>query len=256
MAATHALLLFISLACSHATPHRVMQVGLYADDGVSGLGPGKLEETFSQRTEFRLVKLTGEDIRQGNLARVHALIMPGGSAIREAASLGPIGRKAIQRFIEHGGCYVGICAGCYLASTEYSWSLGVLPAKVVDRSTWLRSRTLIQIELSPTGQRWLGMGDKPFACVYHNGPVLEPDREARTRLIPLAIFREEVVKRGNPPGEMIGSPAIAAARYGKGWAIGISPHPEQTSHLTDMVPTLIRQAVREKSPSQTATTRR
>ena len=39
------------------------------------------------------------------------------------------------------------------------------------------------------------------------------------------------------------TPAVVAARYGKGWAIGVSPHPEQTDGLKDLVPTAIRWAL-------------
>ena len=37
-------------------------------------------------------------------------------------------RSEVKAFVKDGGCYVGICAGCYLASTGYDWSLDLLPA--------------------------------------------------------------------------------------------------------------------------------
>ena len=50
------------------------------------------------------------------------------------------GRRAILDFIKNGGGYVGICAGVYLASSHYSWSLGILNAKVVDGEHWAGAR--------------------------------------------------------------------------------------------------------------------
>jgi hypothetical protein len=75
---------------------------------------------------------------------------------------------------------------------------------------------------------------------YHNGPVLAEVPGRATRLQPLAYFSTEKVAKGGAKGLMIGSPAIATAQYGKGQVIGISPHPEQTPGLKNLVPAAIR----------------
>lgn len=218
-------------------------VGLYAGEGVGGRGPMMLEKAFAAAPDVRLRPLTAGDVRDGRLADVRAIIMPGGDARREAVGLGPDGRAAVRRFVAGGGCYVGICAGCYLASAEYDWSLGLLPVTVVDRANWERGRATLRLDLTPAGREWFGLGDDRVDCLYHNGPVLRPVPGAGDALVPLAYYREEVVRKGAKPGLMTDTPAAVAARSGRGWAVGISPHPEQTAGLKDLIPAAVRWAL-------------
>jgi hypothetical protein len=224
-------------------PGSPVEIAMYAGDGVTGRGPMMLEKTFAAAADFRLRKLTAAGVRGGKLAEVRAFIVPGGIPRQEAGELLPEGRDAIKRFVAGGGCYVGICAGCYLATSEYEWSLGILPAKVIDRANWERGRATLRLELTAVGRDWFRRTDDRIDCLYHNGPVLRPDSEAKGKLIPLAYFREEIVRRGAKDGLMTDTPAAVAARYEKGWAVGISPHPEQTEGLKDFIPSAIRWAL-------------
>src|SRR5262249_17017320 len=71
--------------------------------------------------------LSGENVqsRPDRLARFDVLIFPGGRAHKQAAALGENARRAVKEFIRSGGGYVGICAGGFLASAQYDWSLGL-----------------------------------------------------------------------------------------------------------------------------------
>ena len=51
----------------------------------------------------------------------------------------------------------------------------------------------------------------------------------------LAMFRSEVAKNNTPAGIMVNSPAIAAGHCGKGRVLFISPHPEQSRGMEDLV---------------------
>jgi|SRR5579883_701889 len=217
-------------------------VGLYADEGVFGRGPAMLEKAFAA-PDFRLRKLTAADVRAGKLAGVRVLIVPGGLPRQEANTLGPDGRAAIKAFVAAGGCYVGICAGCYLATAEYDWSLALLPARIVDRAHWQRGRATLRLDLTAAGRDWFGRREEAVDCLYNNGPVLRPEPAAGDKLVILADYRDEVVCPGAQPGLMMGAPAAVAARYGRGWAIGIGPHPEQTDGLKDLVPAAVRRAL-------------
>jgi glutamine amidotransferase PdxT len=215
-----------------------VEVALFTGDGVRGRGPAMLQQTFADLPDLRLKAITADEIRAGKLADFRVLIHPGGAAARQAAELAPEGREAVRRFVADGGCFVGICAGCYLVTTDYRWSLGLIPAKVLDKPNWERGRATLRLELTAAGRNWFGRADSEFACLYNNGPVLKPD--PNESVIPLAYFREEIVRRGAEAGLMINTPAMVAARYGQGWAIGISPHPEQTDGLKDLIPAAIR----------------
>jgi glutamine amidotransferase-like uncharacterized protein len=218
-------------------------VAMYNGAGVGGNGPKMLEEKFHADTEFRITRLKPEEIRQGKLKDYKVLIVPGGSSKTEGIALGEDGREEIKKFVEGGGVYVGICAGCYLASCNYEWSLHILPAKVVDTANWERGRGNLKLELTKEGKEWTARAENEVTTIYHNGPVLQEKKDEKEKLIPLALYREELTKKGAKEGLMVNTPAIAAARFGKGWAIGVSPHPEQTENLRDMVPSVIRWAM-------------
>jgi glutamine amidotransferase-like uncharacterized protein len=224
-----------------AVPVPPVEVALFAGDGVSGRGPAMLAKTFAETPDLRLTKVTADDIRAGKLAGYRVLIQPGGAAARQAADLAPAGREAVRRFVAGGGCYVGICAGCYLATTDYKWSLGLIPAKVLDKPNWERGRATLRVQLTAAGRDWFGRTEGDIDCLYNNGPVLKIAPAAK--VIPLAYYRDEVVRNGAKYGLMADTPAAVAARYGQGWAVGISPHPEQTTDLKDLIPTAIRRAL-------------
>lgn len=229
---------------------KLIPVAMFLDVGVNGKGPGMLEEHFHQHTPFRIVRLKAADIRAGKLAGFPVLIVPGGSGKLEAKTLQSSGREAIKHFVEQGGVYVGICAGCYLATCHYDWSLHLLPVKVRDADNWERGRAMLTLSLTPQGRQSLGVAADTVKTIYHNGPVLDPLPDAENRLIPLATYKDEITRKGAQEGLMVDTPAIAAAPYGRGWVIGVSPHPEQTAELKSVIPAAIRWALSKVTPEK------
>jgi hypothetical protein len=234
--------LFVFVPIRAKTPPTVA-VAMYADKGAYGNGPGMIEGEFGRTRDLRITKLTADDIRAGKLKDFRVLVVPGGTGGTQGKALGADGRAAVRGFVERGGTFVGICAGCYLASTGYDWSLDLLPARVVDRTNWQRGKGTLPLELTDAGKEWFGRTDDRVKTLYCNGPVLEPITDAAEKLIVLANYRGELVRPGAQSGLMLGSPAVVAARFGRGWAVGISPHPEQTEGLRDLVPSAIRWAL-------------
>jgi len=240
-----ALFFFVGLVAvlpaASAQPPATIPVALYVDGGVSGKGPDMFEATAKASADLTVTRVKAADIRAGKLTGFRVLVMPGGTGGGQAKALEPAGRDAVKQFVKDGGCYVGICAGCYLASTGYDWSLDLLPAKVIDRAHWLRGTGDVKLEFTADAKDWLKVTEPFAACRYANGPILEPLPGAK--LIALAHFREEFVPKGGTAGVMVNTPAVVAARYGKGWVIGVSPHPEQTDGLKGVVPSAIRWAL-------------
>lgn len=242
-------LLAVFLPARAKTPPTVA-VAMYADKGAYGNGPGMIEEEFGRTRDLKLSKLAVEDVRAGKLKDFRVLVVPGGTGGTQGKTLGKDGRAAIQQFVKDGGTFVGICAGCYLASTGYDWSLDLLPAKVIDRANWERGKGTLPLEITAAGKEWFGRTDERVKTIYCNGPVLAPIEDAQTELVVLARYMGELVRPRAEAGLMIGSPAIVAARYGNGWAIGVSPHPEQTDGLRDLVPSAIRWALAHPSKGE------
>ncbi|HEX4610078.1 MAG TPA: BPL-N domain-containing protein [Urbifossiella sp.] len=247
------LLLSAAIPVAAQTPAPVtpvptpVAVAMLVGDGVGGKGPAMLEETLTANG-YAVTRVDAADVRAGKLKGMKVLIVPGGLSRTQATALGRDGREVVKQFVADGGGYVGLCAGCYLASSQYEWSLHLLPVKVVDPANWERGIKPLTVELTPAGRTAFGRKDTEVRVQYHNGPVLEPAGGADGKLIPLAVYREEVTRKGAKEGLMRGTPAAVAGRYGKGWAIGISPHPEQTEGLRDMLPAALRWA-RELPPA-------
>jgi glutamine amidotransferase-like uncharacterized protein len=239
-------------AADEAAPDKPtpIRVGIYRGPGVGGPGPGELEKTLqSAKGRFTTRFLTPEEVRAGVLDQFDLVIFPGGSGSRQAEGLGGDGREVVRRFVENGGGYIGICAGCYLACENYSWSLKILDAKTKSQK-WKRGVKLLDLGLAPDGRDLLGSKESTVSVKYANGPVMEP---AGSPDLPdyttLATFKTETAENDTPKGIQIDSPAILTGVFGKGRVIGISPHPEQTEGLKNFVPRLIEWAVSGTDPT-------
>jgi glutamine amidotransferase-like uncharacterized protein len=216
-------------------PLRVTCLDVYGQ-AERGIGPKNIQRCLGSTGEFTFQTVDGEQIRNKALKEFDVLICPGGSGSRQSKALDEAGRQAVLDFVEQGGGYVGICAGAYLASSHYSWSLGILNAKVVDTAHWARGTGDVKLKLTSEGRKLLGGDRDQLSCYYGQGPLLAPgDRKDLASYQILATYDSEIAKRNAPTGVMIGTTAIAIATYGKGRVVCFSPHPEKTEGLEDFI---------------------
>ena len=117
------------------TAPAALRVAIYTDGGGGQGGTDNVGKCLPAG-DYRWKAVTAEDIRAGVLKDYDVLVQPGGSGSKQAETLKDDGRENIRAFVKNGGGYVGICAGSYLATTDYTWSLGLLNAKVLDRKHW------------------------------------------------------------------------------------------------------------------------
>ncbi len=191
---------------------------------------------------LNVVRLDAKQIREGGLKSVDVLVHPGGSGSGRGRALESDGRTAVREFVRQGGGFLGICAVQYLATNDYSWSLGLIDAKVVDRRHWVRGKGTVSLRLSPQSQRLFRHDDQRMELFYAQGPLLgrhEWDDPTVPNYESLALYDSEIAKNGAPRGVMIGTSAIVRGDYGKGRVICFSPHPE----LTENFEHLLRKAV-------------
>ncbi|HBE97402.1 MAG TPA: hypothetical protein DDW68_09555, partial [Verrucomicrobiales bacterium] len=208
-------------------------VGVYQDIG-SGRSLVDLLETLKKFDNVTVQKLMAADIQAGALADVDVLIHPGGSGGKQGRNLGEAGREKIRRFLHDGGGFIGICAGAYLASADYSWSLDILDAKVIDRKHWARGTGTVVISLSEEG--FLKSDQEELKIFYGQGPLLAPGNKLEIEdYHAVATFKTEIAKNGAPKGVMVGTTAIAQGKFGQGRVVCFSPHPEMTGGLDDLV---------------------
>ncbi len=210
-------------------------VGVYLDTG-AGPSVNDLLRALSKFDQVSVTKLTAEQIRSGGLAGLDILMHPGGSGSKQGLNLEEPGREKIRNFVREGGGFVGICAGAYLASAHYPWSLNLLDAKVIDTKHWNRGIGTVDIELTPTGREILHTTNQKLPIHYGQGPLLAPaNRPEIEDYEEMATFKTEITKNGAPKGVMIGTTAIARGRFGQGRVICFSPHPEMTKGLEPFV---------------------
>lgn len=225
----------IWLNFSWAQSTKPIRVALYSDKGISASSE-QLQKGLNSYSDIQLSLLKAQDIAEGKLSGFDLLIHPGGSGGAQGKTLGEKGREKVREFVKNGGGYLGICAGAYLATCDYEWSLNILDAKVLDRKHWARGYGNVEIKLSSEARKILGVETEKETIYYHQGPLLapasNPDIEDYKNL---ATFESEIAKNGAPSGIMKGTTAIACGTFGKGKVFCFSPHPERTEGLMDHI---------------------
>jgi len=216
-----------------------LRVAVYCDAGtLSDTAPLRLEAIVTSAGGVVAELLSAPAIRAGalGLGSFDVVVFPGGSGHRQAEALGKEGAKAVRAFLRAGGGYVGLCAGAYLATRGYSWSLGIVNVKAVDTRHWRRGKGTVKMELTAAGRAVLAGPTGTFDIPYANGPILAP---AKDKDLPPAIawgcFRTELAENGAPKGVMVGTPAAVAGPFGAGRVVVFSPHPDKAKPLHTMV---------------------
>jgi glutamine amidotransferase-like uncharacterized protein len=220
-------LLLPSMARAEAPLAPLVRVAIYDHTGGAKPTTERLKRFLTESAGFQCRRVTPADIQAGCLRDFDVLIMPGGSARKEAEHLGVRGRDHVRAFVKNGGGYVGICAGSYLATPGYPWSLGLINAQVVDRAHWARGNGTVSLKMTPTGQRALQDDSRQVRIHYAQGPLLAPGHQSDLPAFEsLATYATGIAKHGAPRGVMVGTTAIARAEFGKGRVVCYSPHPE------------------------------
>lgn len=216
-----------------------LRVAIFDGPGVSE-SHGWVEEDLRRVPELHIQRIGVEQITAGLLTGQDVVIFSGGSGGGQGRGLGEEGRNRVREFVAAGGGYVGICAGAYLASADYDWSLNLLDARVLDRRHWARGFGNVELTVSLDAAELLGLPANA-TLYYHQGPLLAP---AGKKDIPdyreWAKFATEVRREGVPGGVMPGTTAIAAGEFGAGRVLAISPHPERTEKWNHVLPAAVR----------------
>jgi putative intracellular protease/amidase len=222
-----------------------IKVAVYDDKGATGKGIPSVEAILGQTADIKVTRLKGADIANGGLQGYDLVMFTGGSGSAEAAGLGEKGREEVRDFVRHGGGYVGICAGAYLACTGFEWGVGVLNAKTVSPK-WRRGQGEVKIDGQAFGEKLADRGIR-----YANGPIIKADvRKDLPEFEVLVTFRSELALNDTPVGVMVNAPAMARSSYGLGRVFTSSPHPEQTTGLEPLVEKAVRWSARSKGPTE------
>ena len=195
-----------------------------------------------------------QEIRRGTLDSFDVVVFAGGMASQQYDALAGDGRRIVRSWVNQGGGFVGLCAGGFLASARpYRWGLDLLDARIVDHDHWARGTGIVELELSPQGERLFKRTAEQSQVKYHygNGPIWAPaDRDDLDDYQPLAWFRSGLGQNGADPQIMVNRPAIIVGRLGQGRVVASSGHAEWTEGIEDFLGHYIEQAAgkRPKPP--------
>lgn len=230
------------------SPDELVLVALYDGGGTGGNGVANVTGQLHPLEKVVLCNVGPSDIASGVLGQFDVTIFPGGSGSGIARAIGKEGCRRVQGFVRGGGGYIGICAGGYLAASNYDWSLGLVDAKTITGKHWLRGRGKVKIELTEEGRRVFGDFTGTLDVDFANGPIVSPaGLDSLPDFKPLAIYRTEQAENGSPAGLQVGTPAILAGECKAGRVISISPHPEATEGLRFFIPRAV-EWVADRSP--------
>ena len=218
---------------------RPIKVGIFDGKGAPGDGINNVINVLKTLPKAQVTRIPGEGMGTTDLRQFDVVVFSGGSSSQQSKSIGKAGLNNVREFVRGGGGYCGICAGAYLACSNFSWSLGILNASTVS-SKWARGRGFMTVEVTPAGRPLLGKVNGLFKVRYANGPIIKPgDRTDVSEYQTVALFRSEIAENDTPVGVMVNSPAQAIGTFGKGRVFISSPHPENTPGLEHVIPRAI-----------------
>lgn len=232
----------LARAISAPQQTRSLRIGVFlrADNAGSTANYQAFVQRASGLPGTTITPVAPEDFSRVDLSVFDVLVFPGGSPASQGRSIGESGRAAIRRYVENGGGYLGICAGAFLATSSYPWSLGILNARIVAPNNWIRGRGEAEVQFSDEGRALLGDYAPAMPMVYINGPILEPmGRSDLPSYTVAAWYRSEIAENNTPRNVMVNSPAFVHSTYGRGRIFAISPHPEVTPGLENIVPRVL-----------------
>ncbi|MCH2180418.1 MAG: succinylglutamate desuccinylase/aspartoacylase family protein [Mariniblastus sp.] len=235
-----------------------IRVGVFDADGA---GPDKIFRVLDAEPTVEGFHIGPEDISVDVLDQFDVLLFPGGSGSKQGKAIGPQRRELVRQFTRDGGGVIGICAGAYLCSSHYDWSLNLMNAKVYNvtveipekgrKSMWYRGGPAdVEVEMSERAGKLLGL-DGQHTIRYQNGPIISPgSSETAPDYEVLASFRSENYLYEVQKGTMTDQPAILRSKFGQGEVIAFSPHFESTQGKESVVVRAIRHVAAPPAETQ------
>ena len=213
-----------------------IKIAIFDGKGAPVGGIETVEHCIRSIPQAIVTRVKAEDWATVDLKPFDVVVFTGGSGSAQAEAIGEAGRHNVREYIRGGGGYLGVCAGAYLACSNFKWGLGILNASTVS-SKWQRGQGFMDIEITEEGRKLLGDVRGTFKVRYHNGPIIQPaGRTDVPAYTPVTLFRSEIAEYGSPVGVMVNSPAQALGTFGQGRVFISSPHPENTPGLENFIP--------------------
>lgn len=212
---------------------------IYRGPGAEPQGPERLKNLYHLcMGPDNPVSFVGpEDLTVSLNKKTPCLIFPGGADIPYHAFLKGKSNQAIKRYVEEGGCYVGICAGAYYGCKEILFEEGgELEVKAERELCFFNGKAVgpaygngmfnyhnAEGALAAT-IAWTGLQ----TSIYYNGGCYFKD----------VLHDREDISILARYADLPGAPAAAlACQIGQGRAVLCGVHPEmEAEHICDTAP--------------------
>ena len=204
-----------------------LRVAVFVGGGARNIGVFRWLELTARAKNVVATPVDGEAVRGGALDSADVLVMPGGSSVEEAKTLGPDGREKVKAFVRNGGGYVGTCAGCCLLmepSKGHPDMLNMIPFKFGPSG----GKAEISIAFNRRAEELAGIKKGSQLIRYSEGPVPLPSipvKDADVEVV--ATYNGDINAKGDKERpSMAGQAAAIAGTYGKGRLFVLAVHPE------------------------------
>lgn len=155
------------------------------------------------------------DVLNGGLMSFAGVVFPGGHSVR----IGTRGNREVARYVEAGGGFIGICAGCQFGASieilpvthKIPRAVGTFDMRVVRRHPITRGYDTAG--RTTNRARWTYSPKGRVRIRHCNGGILKAEPGAK-----VLVSFDEAGEDG----------AIVVGERGKGRVVLISPHPEST----------------------------
>ena len=130
---------------------KALRVAIFAGRGASDGGIDNVEGRIKSIPETTVTRVRAGDWATIDLKPFDVVVFSGGSGSAQAEAIGEAGRKNVRDYVRSGGGYVGICAGAYLACSNFKWGLGILNAGTVSNK-WQRGQGFVDLQITEIGR--------------------------------------------------------------------------------------------------------
>ena len=177
--------------------------------------------------------------------RNDVLIHSGGSGSKQGNDLGEEGRKIVRQYVDQGG-FLGVCAGAYLATNDYSWSLNLLMPKYSTENTGHAVWGLCNWNYHLPDRSYFRFND--LDIYYGQGPLLARREwdDLKLSIMKVLRFMLRRLLHGAPSGIMKEPLPLFVASTGKEGLL-LLRHPELTEGLHHLIPTVVNWLADDKT---------
>jgi hypothetical protein len=108
-----------------------VKVAIFNGKGASIDGIENVERCIQSIPQAAATRVPADQWASIDLKPFDVVVFSGGSGSAEAEAINEAGRTNVREYVRGGGGYVGVCAGAYLACSNFKWGLGILNASTV-----------------------------------------------------------------------------------------------------------------------------